>query len=248
MVQVLPSVPGFGEQLGQTLAGALGNVGQGLLQRGTNKQDQSILSQFASSPNLSPIQQIQMFGGLSPGMQQSLSPLFSHFMQTTGEGQKESAKQQKELTDTNNILNDLESKKEYVGSQFGLKTFGGPLRRKTIQARKSIDSEAIALEGYLRQQNTKGALSANVFNELLKRIPNSEMSEREYQGSIDGIRDTLKAHGLKLPGKQETSKKTESAQTGKSLNDFKDVTPGRRVKGPDGKIHEKTQTGWKVVK
>lgn len=108
---------------------------------------------------------------------------------------------QKALSNVDNILKSLESKKAYVGSEFGSKTIGLSLglRREAIQRRKQIESEAIGLETYFRDRVSKGTFPVTMFNALLERLPNAEMSEREYQGAIDGIRSLLVAEGYKLP-------------------------------------------------
>lgn len=227
MANVLPYIPSFGEKLVPTVAGALGNIAKGYGQRRTNLHDDQILQGLAQNKDASPIDQIKAFGSLSSERQKSLTPIFTQYIKSQQKQQENATKKaeqedehQKKLKNTNEILNDLEKEKSYVGGQFGTKTFGGKLRRETIQKRRAIDSEAIALEGYFRDLATKGTLPKAVFNELLNRIPNSEMSEREYQGSIDGIRKILKANGLSIDETSEPENETSIQKERPPLESF----------------------------
>lgn len=76
-LQVLPGVPGFGQQLGQVLGNALGNIGQGYIQRRSNISDQAILNQIQQNPNLTPMELVGHIGRLSPQKQQTLAPVLA---------------------------------------------------------------------------------------------------------------------------------------------------------------------------
>lgn len=76
MVQVLPYVPGFGEQLAQALGGAAENIGQGYLQGRENRQDQTILQQLTNPEKpLTPMEQIHLVGRLSKQGADKIRPL-----------------------------------------------------------------------------------------------------------------------------------------------------------------------------
>ena len=62
-IQILPQVPNFGSQLAQVLGQAGTNIGQGLVQRHQNTQDQKILESITESS--SPMDVIKKFGALS---------------------------------------------------------------------------------------------------------------------------------------------------------------------------------------
>lgn len=200
MVQILPYVPSFGEQIMPQLAQTIGNIAQNYQQNRANRNDQKILQGLATNPNSTPLEQISAFNQLSKEKRDSLTPLFTQYMKTQQKQQETSAKQnqeaqekQQKLSGTEEILNNLEALKKHTGPGHRLANTG----RSGVQKRQQIDSEAIALEGYFRDLATKGALPQKTFAELLKRLPNSKMTEAQYQGAIDGIRDIIKAHSQK---------------------------------------------------
>lgn len=206
----------FGNQLGSALGNLLGQTGgqayQGYQQKRSQTKIADMLEEFNKNNPNAPIEQHlrQLYqGGLSPesikGYTENLNTL-AQAQERSGKSAKEDALKQEGLQSNNEILNNLEKLKPYAGNSygrlFGSKTFGGDLNRPAVQKRQQITSQAIALEGFFRDLATKGTLPKNVFDQLLKRIPNPDMSEREYQGAIDGIREILVAKGLQLPDKK----------------------------------------------
>lgn len=66
-IQVLPAVDTFGSQLAQVLGKAGSDIGQGLVQRGVNKNNAAMLDQL-KNPNLSPMQKISVATNLAQSM------------------------------------------------------------------------------------------------------------------------------------------------------------------------------------
>ena len=190
MVQVLPSVPGFGEQLANVLGGALGDVGQGLLQRGLNRRDQSILNQFGTNPNLTPLQQFQMFGSLSPGMQQRIGPLLPHVMEHQGRqqaAQMEAVSGKEEIgTTINDIVNELEK------GHSGLLNYYNKFTAKGRQSRAYIDEKSLGIEKKLADMVGKGALSKARFDYMVGKLPSSNASDATNRGRLKALSEEFK--------------------------------------------------------
>lgn len=116
--------------------------------------------------------------------------------------QKEMEQRQK-FEETEDVLGELEALKPYAGSTkipftSSWNAVPGGLNRKGLEKRSEIDPLALSLEGFFRDLSTKGQLPQKTFNELLKRIPKAEDSEREFQGKINGIRKILKSKSPKF--------------------------------------------------
>lgn len=254
MVQVLPAIPSFGEKLGSALSNAGINVAEGFAKRKTNINDARILEELGNNDSLTDIQKLTRFGQLSPQKQQTLGPVYSQLLKSQfkqqekaetakSKQQQENAEKQLNLQNTNNILDELEGLKSYVGGPFGSKTYGGSLRRETVQKRQQINTASIALEGFFRDLSTKGALPKAVFNELLSRIPRAGMSEREYQGAIDGIRTILRSHGLNLPGEGKgVSSEAQGSERTVQMQD----SQGNLYNIPDNQVKAASKDGLKV--
>ena len=196
-LQALQGIPSFGGQLGQSLgtglsqgiSGALTQILQQKQQRKALEGLRPIFEQAGFSPE--EFQTIAQ-SGLSP--EQSLLAL-----RTMGTAQKGQIKEQEQQRKSQSLLGTVDEMRKiteegYTGGQFGTKTFGGPLRRKAVQERNKFDTYAITLEGFLRDLTTKGTLPQKTFQELLSRLPNSKLSDRENIGRLDAIEDVIKRH------------------------------------------------------
>lgn len=97
-----------------------------------------------------------------------------------------------------NIGDQMRDLIEYTGGEFGIKTIGKSLglRRETIQKRAHFDQLAAAYASYFRDLETKGQLPKGLFDAVIKpRLPNSELSERDNLGRIDGMDALAKEFG-----------------------------------------------------
>lgn len=216
MVQILPYVPSFGEKLASSFGQAAGQIGKGYFERRDRENDSKIIDEFERSANgLKPLTPAQKASQAAAESTSEKPSDFGKYIQSyerkygkeaakirgneysaekkadrernekMSEEKRERAKQYKKYSKN---LENLEKNKEYAGN-----IVWGPLNRTAVRKKAEIDSEAINLEGFFRDRYTKGQMSAQVFEELLKKIPNSKDSEAVYQGKIDGIRSTLQA-------------------------------------------------------
>jgi hypothetical protein len=219
MVQILPYVPSFGEKLAPVLGEAIGKVGQGF-QLGAQRKSDALKHEILGDSNRTLTERIKAFQGLSPDAQKSISPIFGSMikqeMKDTSEKSAESRKTEKKREHLGGVLDELESLKEYAGSTkvpFTSSFQAGPggLNRTGIEKRASIGPLALTLEGVLRDMTTKGTLAASTFERLVKEIPNEEMSEREYQGKINGFRKILESEKpeVRKAVQDNLAKKTE---------------------------------------
>jgi hypothetical protein len=215
MVSVLPYVPSFGEKLASSFGTAAGTAASGYFQGRREKQNSDIINKFENAAlgidTSSPVDQVENAAKNSVHSASDFGRYLKAYEAKYGKEAasivgKQYADEQKSIRETkekealdkkeraksykkfSTILGDLEKNKEYAG-----RIIFGPLNRTAVKKKSEIDSEAIALEGFFRDQNTKGALSAKVFEELLNRIPHSKDSEAEYQGKIDGIKGIIEA-------------------------------------------------------
>lgn len=268
MVQVLPYIETPLQQLAPHIQQGAQALGMGLGQYQRNKADAPILQQLQSG-QLSPTQYQAAWAQLSPTAQKKHEPFLQSNLRMQESQAKEENKQRiqhesknRELVETGEtfkgITGTLQKLKGYAGSTKNplyLKTFNaqkGGLNRTGIQKRAQIDSESIALEGLLRDLNTKGTMSTQIYNSLLDKIPTSQDSEREYQGKLDAFNDIIEKHFLskapKSEGKQEAASESKQLEVGQSFDklpsasDFPNATftKGNKTYKSDGK-------NWKEV-
>ena len=78
--------------------------------------------------------------------------------------------------------------KPYVGTQwYGSKTMFLPLQRETIQRRAEYDSSIAHLLSFLKELDAKGQMPYKLIEKLEKKLPSSELSERENAGRLDAL-------------------------------------------------------------
>ncbi len=118
-------------------------------------------------------------------------------------------------------LNDLRKLIPYTGGMFGTKTFGGKLRRETVQKRAEFDTLAFSLEGFLREMSSKGQLPQSIFEALLERLPSPEKSERENKGRIDAIEKIIERYTPKPKDKKAKTPNFKKVAQGTKLTNEK---------------------------
>ena len=109
-------------------------------------------------------------------------------------------------------IDELKELTPYVGSGFGTKTFGGDLRRETLQKRSQIDSQASEILSIIKEMDSKGNLPKGIYEDMLKRVPKSTDSERVYKGKLDAFKSIL---NRQLP-RNFRQKQMESGQSQRS--------------------------------
>lgn len=217
MVQIIPPNPGFGSQLATTLAQALGNIGMGVEKGRQNNQDQQILSHIG--PDSSPMDIIKHIGGLTPQMQQNLSPLFSHLFQAQGAQQaaasKQNAKVQEQQTKSaqeqrvvQDLSNSIRKKIPYSGTTLFGKGFAAgedglnPLNplswhvnREAYQNREELNSEGFLYADKVFTKFNKGTITKEKLAYIRDNLaPNSKLSERQNTARLNAL-----DHVLSLP-------------------------------------------------
>lgn len=148
-----------------------------------------------------------------------------------------------------NVINSAEKMRgllKYTGSSYvpGTSSFltKGPLpiNREGIQKRAQFDATAAAAANFFRDLDTKGQLPQGLYEQVIKpNVPNSEKSERENEGLIDGLIDLAKEYGgLKV----EAEVKSGEGATVKMLapnGELVELTPEQ------ARAAIKRNTGWK---
>lgn len=168
---------------------------------------------------------------------------------------KQHAEEQKKLEKQeyhSNILDELEALKPYVGrtdipftKSFNAKP--GGLNRSGLEKRAEVEPLSITLEGVLRDMATKGALSNRTFEELLKRIPRSDDSEREYQGKINGFRKILKTVPKESRKAISDTLEGKGSQEGTSGSVLMRAPNGEEVPMDSVNVEEALKRGWKKL-
>lgn len=189
MVQVLNSLPTFGQNLVAQLAQAGSQIGQGLAQRRANRLDQELISSF--NPNDEPLVQIQKFGKLSEGAQKQVSPLFNHLI-TSGEKRRDRAsEEEKELSGLRSSLDFLDKNVQYAGTSKvpGFKSFtAGGLNRNAVEKRKEIDQTGFLTADAIFTKFNKGVISKDKLKVIQDMAPSAEDSERVYKAKVNSLR------------------------------------------------------------
>jgi hypothetical protein len=205
MVQVLPYQPSFGEQLGPVLQQAMQNVQQGF----QNRRDQQIL-QGLGNPALSPMQQIQAFGSLSPQRQQFLGPLIKEQIKLAP-AQQEKAQQ---VQNMQTAFKELESLVDVTGP-FGLGHYGSERHGQ----RERFDTQAFWLTDQVYTHFNKGQISDKKLKLIREQLaPKSSLSIEQNKARLDALRRVMN-----LPPDMEkdkvnsiVDKEIKSTKSGKS--------------------------------
>lgn len=117
-------------------------------------------------------------------------------------------KQQEKTQKSQGLLQNISRLRElipYTGNWMGTKTFGGPLRRETIQKRAEIKGLSFGLESFYRDMAAKGNMPLGIFEKLMTILPDPELSERENLGRLDASERMIKQL---LPETQMPQKKS----------------------------------------
>lgn len=225
--------------LGVGLQQSLPSINEMIVNRQKQKQQEALLSKLIpqgeqgqpGAQGMGGQNPMQLLVGLhSAGLgdvANSIAPFLLQEHKQNLESQAKQREEQESREHVGGILDELEANKGYVGSTKvpWSKSFQGQkggLNRKAVQMRKYIDTLAFDIERILRKENTKGTLGKQIFDTLMSKIPNSEDSEREFQGKIDGFRESLQ----KLPAKQRKElEKRLDMQEGKSQSSAKENRP-----------------------
>ena len=156
---------------GQKLSGAIGTgLSQGAQLYDTKKENEALKKQG-----------IDLAGIKDPEMRKVIAQAAFK--------QKES---KKELGNTfNTILDDMESFKEYVGPAniASLNPWS-----ETSGKRSQINTLRLSLEGLFRDLTLKGQFPKAIYERILKELPSSSDTEKQYMNHIEGIRKIIKAH------------------------------------------------------
>ena len=213
MVQVLPGVPTFAQQLIPQINQAIGTTVEGYQRGQTKKNDAAILEKFGSlSPGTSPLEVIKLIGQLSSDSQKSLSPLFSELFKQQGIQSATSAKNQEELKPFVDSVKRLEELKSYTGSQsipfasnydptkaiaekvpFIGEALGKgvSLNREALQKRQEIETEGTVAADYAYNKllGNKGTLTDTRIKNILSKFQISPKdSERVYEGKLSALK------------------------------------------------------------
>lgn len=245
MAQFFQRPPSFGEKLGEALGGAIGNVGLGVVDRFQRQKDQRVLDQLLTQPGSSPVQQINAFSSLSPRSQQSLTPLFTHFLdmqRVQGAQQAERAEKQQaevqEHEDISELIN--EASDELAKGKLGVGV--AKLNKLTAKGRESrayFDELALGIEKRLANMVGKGALSVPRFEYLKKNLPSSDNTDATNRGKLRALAKEFKVD-IQKGAAQE--KKLSSKSEGRVV-----ISPsGKRVMIPENELEAALAAGGKL--
>lgn len=207
MVQVLPAVPSFGEQLAEILTQAGANIGQGLVKRATRLSDLKITEKL-NDPKTSYQDKQTLWSKLSPEAREIQKPFLEADLRAAEAQKKEDIKkassdlEKKEKSEV--VLSTVEDMRKlipYTGSTkipFTSSFNAGPggLNRTGLEKRSEFDTLAASAASFFRDLETKGQLPQGLFEQVVKpRLPSSELSERENRGRLNGLEALAKKYG-----------------------------------------------------
>ena len=205
-IQILPQVPNFGSQLAQVLGQAGTNIGQGLVQRHQNTQDQKILESITESS--SPMDVIKKFGALSSERQKTMSPVLQQYVRGSqayqAQNAKQQAKQQAEVDLKQNLeegFQELEGLlpstgsegwgniESMVGAEGGQAGTWGGLNRGAVERRERFTKQGFWLTDQVYTHFNKGTISMPKFEQMKEELaPRADLSERQNKARIDSLR------------------------------------------------------------
>lgn len=248
MVQVLPYVPGFGEQLGKVLANAGADIGQGYLNGRQRKSDQSIISQLASSQDHSPISLLQSWSQLSPDTQKTISPLLQQFMQTQGRQGQDKQEAEMEKEEVGQTINALTDQLMKGGTGTGVTHFNKlvPWGR---ESRAYFDELALGIEKRLAGMVGKGALSQARFDYLKHNLPSSSNSDATNRGKLKALAEEFKVDINNPEFRKKVGidqKRVEPVGRGKSQGRVVVSPSGKKVMVPDDQVDAAIKAGGKL--
>lgn len=200
MVNILPKVPGFGERFGAALGGGLSqgmSKGTDFAMKMALEQEKSRNKQKALQKDLSEENRIlkEKYGIEVEGITDPTArgAVIKQGLKEKGEEEK-AGKHYKTFT---KILDSMEEGKKYVGTTKipGLASFGGETGYGTASERRAkIKTQRLSLEGLFRDLTLKGQFPKALYEIILKELPNTNDTEREYQGHINAVREIVEAH------------------------------------------------------
>lgn len=222
MVQVLPYVPSFLEQISPHVGNVAGTLAGAVGKHYQNKKDETILQQLQSG-SASPVNFPTMWSKLSEGARKKYEPFLMSQLRTQEAGAKEEQKREtkdlekyeiaKSVIDT---ADEMEKLIEYTGStripftkSAGARTEAF-FNREGVEKRNEFDTLAASAASFFRDLETKGQLPLGLYEKvILPRLPNSEVSERENKGRIKGIVALAKKYGGKKFNESAKASKVE---------------------------------------
>lgn len=210
MVQVLPYIQTPLEQLTPHINQIAGGIGAGVGQHYRNKADTSILTQLQSG-QVSPANYPTLWAKLSPEARKTYEPFLQSAIRQQEAGNKENLKREtadlEKEEKSNAVLGTAKEMRdliEYTGStripftkSAGART-DSFVNREGLQKRNKFDTLAASAASFFRDLDTKGQLPQGLYEAVIKpRLPNSELSERENLGRIEGLEELAKTYGGK---------------------------------------------------
>lgn len=257
-IPVIPPKRSLGDFLGQQAGQGL-SAGINQFFEGKQRQKQlGGLSPFLEAAGLNP-DQIEQFtnSGLDPAQAAALVGS----IQKANMANKDKLDKTEKATHVLNISNKLRDLIKYTGSAgipFTSSFGGGSFNREAVQKRNQFDSLAASYASYFRDLETKGQLPQGLFEQVIKpRLPNSELSERENLGRIDGMEDLAKEYGglnigdkegSSTPGSKEMGSqyKSEPKKSVKTIN-MRDPSTGQVYSVPQDQVNKYRKMGAEIV-
>lgn len=189
MVQVLPHVPTFLEQLTPHLAGIGGSIGTGLSNRAQNQQEQAIIQKL-NDPNTDPMQFASLVSKLSKDKQAVYSP----YVKEAAKRQGEKAKTAEESKGLEESLTQLEGLLPYGGARIPFtKSF---LRNvpgtEAFEKSKLIDTLGFYTADKVYTHFNKGTISNSKLEQIRENLaPRGDLTERENKSRINAMRTIM---------------------------------------------------------
>lgn len=219
-IQTLPYQQTPLEQLMPHVEQAVGDLSTGFGKYLSNKKDVSILEQIKSAQT--PMEQMSLIMQLSPQKQAVAAPLITAYSRGQTKGQptakdlmtieKEKGKYQGQM----GAIDYLRERIPYTGSTavpgpsfLARGNVGAIVHPSGVAKRAEFQSAVAPLMSFLKDLDTRGNLPQGLFNKLMERLPDVELTEAENKGRINAIEDAIKRYApdyVKESPKQSTNK------------------------------------------
>lgn len=264
-IQILPSAPGFGSQLGQSLGagfsqGINASLNQMLEQKSQQRKTQELLSVLgiqtpSSTPGQSPSAAIQQASDPSTNRMQNLTqeqilaasimnpqlaPALSSIYKNQQKESKEAESKNTAQESLNRMHEILQEGKLGLGSKVRSKAFGG----KTAEDVGEFESLSGALEALLVDKVSRGTLSNSRFKYITETLlPKPNDRQATIKGKLKALTKEL---NLNSPEKKEK-------ESGNSSTTFSSLPSANNYKGKkirdtsSGKIYQSNGQNWSEV-
>lgn len=196
MVQVLPGVPTFAQQLIPQINQAIGSLSQGYQQGVQKRGDQEVLDQIASmDPNTSLAEKVAIFGKLSPEKQKLLTPLYAQAFKEQLGSQRSQAEQQGKMQEQEGLKNSIDYLRENAqevsrGGYSPVKTFKNVFLpgTKYAKAAEEFDTTGFFATDQLFTHFNKGTISKDKLATIKEDLaPNSRLTKEQNLGRINSL-------------------------------------------------------------